>query len=362
MKENLFRTLASAAMIGAFSVGCSDESRQAIATPAPSPIGRTIGVDGTPVRGIKEADWAKLSAFERIQRLEFKQYPTIEGFSATNELKLASAQFYCQETKCEMTPGEMANNIFFVSPFQFIEEAQKDVGREYTQQEIENQLNTRVEMVDKDNKSFINIELYNKTLKLLRAQNPEIVKQLGLRDFDTVVEKSLFLHICSHMNQTKEQYSFNPFSLVLPSKNGPIKVPKVDKLDGFTFVGIREDGSPAVINGAREAITERSAINIGKKAGDYLPIGRRYSDGALLIDMLNKRSGITNQEFLEYANGTRTIRELLRKWGSIKNPSNPDEKGAVRELAMVGLYVDGFLTKEQALQSVNDWLKPEQTR
>lgn len=349
--------IAAGAVITILTVGgaCIKESKQDVSPVVPPGSVRTIlpAETLTPV----EEGWARLTPQERISKLEPKSYPDIPNFDSREELKLATAQFYCEETNCAKDPKEMADNIFFVSPDRFLEEAQKDVGRKYTQEEKESALNTRLEIMNKHHQSFINVDSYERNIKKLMENNPEVVSQLEPRDFKTVVEKSLFLHIYAHMNQTEEIYTFDGFSMTLPSKDGPIKVPNIDKLNGFTFEGVRKDGSPVFINGAKEAITEQTAIIIGRETG-YVSFGHRLHEGALLVDMLNKRSGITDEEFLEYANGARSLDDLFSRWGAIKNPSNPDKKAAILALAAIGLYVDGIFSFEDALVSIDTWLKP----
>lgn len=356
MKVEKWVSAGAAFTIITFGAGCTKESGQDVSTITPPGVVKTVIPAETRIKILGE-DWVRLTPQERISKLEFKSYPDIPNFDPREELKLSTAQFYCEATKCKISPEEMANNISFVAPSRFLEEAQKDVGRNYTQEEIEFTLNTRLEMVNKDNKSFINVDFYKRTLKELREHNPEAVRQLEPRDFETVVEKSLFIHIYSHMNQTEEMYSFDRFSLVIPSKDGPIKIPSINRLNGFTFEGVREDGSPVFINGAKEAITERTSVIIGRKTS-YISFASGYNDGAILVDMLNKKSGISDEEFLEYANGTRSIDELLGRWGAIKNPSKPDKKAAILALGSIGLYVDGIFSFDSAKESIEDWLKP----
>lgn len=339
---------AAALMVGILALsGCKSEG-VGFQTPLPAKTEQAISA---------ESLWQNISARERINSLELKQYPPIPNFDSSKELRSATAQFYLETTRYKINPDEMAANIFFVSPPRFLEEAQKDAGRQFSKEEIDDTLNFRLEMINTTtNQSFINIDLYKKILELLKTHNPEVVKQLGIRDFDTVVEKSLYLHIFSHMTQTEEMYSFDGFSL----KGGNLNVPSVDKLIGFTFQGVREDGSPFFINGAKEAITERTAIIVGKKSGDYISFGSFYSDGAILIDMLNEKSGINDEEFIEYAKGIRPIDELFERWGSIKNRANPDKKAAIMALATIGLYVDGVLgSYDEVKNGVENRLKPK---
>lgn len=355
--ERRWISVAATLAVVALSNGCSKEVQDSASPVVPTrPTISTVIPEST--RGIiTEGNWTSLTSQERISKLELKSYPDIPNFDPREELKLATAQFYCQVTKCNTSPEDIANNIFFVTPSRFLEEAQKDIGRKYTKEETEKELNTRPEMVNKDKQSFINIELYDKIVQELEKYNPDVVRQLGSRDFKTVLEKSLFIHIFSHMNQTEESYFFDGFSMTLPSRDGLIKVPSIDKLDGFTFEGVREDGSPFFINGANEAITERVSVIVGRKI-DYISFATGYNDGALLVDMLNKKSGISDQEFLEYANGARSMDELFTRWGSVKNPSNPDKKAAILALASIGLYVDGIFSFDSAKQSLDEWLKP----
>lgn len=308
-------------------------------------------------------EWNQLPAFIRIQRLETLLYPSIEKFDARKELILASAQFYCEQTKCKIKPEKMADSIFFVSPSQFIEEVEKDFERKLSDEEREDQLKTRPEIVNRKNESFINKDLIDEFMEFAKRDNPEGVRQLGNLDFKTVYTKSLLFHIFSHMNQIDSVYSFSGFSLRgIRTKTRVINVPNIDRLEGFAFVGETEGKQSFYINGTHEAVTELTAITIGKKSGIYLSIVPRFNRGAMLIDMFNNRSGITDQEFLEYANGTRPIKDFLTKWGRLKNASMPDEKAAILALAHIGLFVDGFMEYQETRQDVENLLRQQASK
>ena len=119
-----------------------------VATPAaPRVESSPIIVKVSEITSVNE--WNTLPALVRIQRLQILSYPSIEKFDARKELVLASAQFYCEQTQCKIKPEEMANNVFFVPPTRFIEEVEKDAGRKFTKEEVEDQLRTRPEMVNK---------------------------------------------------------------------------------------------------------------------------------------------------------------------------------------------------------------------
>lgn len=324
----------------------------------PLPASPTITSEATASISSEES-WRKLSPLGRIQRLQILSYPSIEKFDARKELILASAQFYCEQTLCKIKPEEMASNVFFVSPTRFIEEAEKDLAIKLSNEEREDQLRTRVEMVNKENKSFINIDLHSRIIDEIKKSQPDVVRQLGNRDLITVFNKSLFFHLFSHMNQTKTVYSFDPFSLRgIPTKRGRINIPEMGRLEGFTFVG-RQDGTQIFIHGAKEAVTELTANILGRKTGAYLSLITEYNNGAGLIQMFNQKAGITDEEFLSYVNGTSSIKDFLRKWGSIKNSSVSEEKAALLGLVLIGLYTDGVIKYEDARRGAESYLSPQ---
>ncbi len=298
-------------------------------------------------------EWQGVPSLTRIQELELKRYPSFAEFDGTKELAMATAQFYCEQTTCKTSAKEMGGNIFFVSPERFIEEAQKDVGRTLSQAEINDQLDNRLEMVsNKTKQSFINSDLLKQVMERTKQESPDVVASLQKKgiDFETVYKKSLFFHIYAHKAQQENTYTFAPFSMQIPTKTeGTIKVPRIGTLEGFTFVGERENGKPIYINGAKEAVAERDAQIVGSRSGPYLTLA--YKDSAGLVAQLNRLSGVSDNEFLAVAHGQKDVAEMFKKWATL-NKTKPDERTGVLALAAVGLQIDFAGSRAETLKNL----------
>lgn len=296
-----------------------------------------------------EIEWSSLPALEKINRLEFKQYPLIPDFNPRNELISSVAQFYCEQTVCQKKADDMARNVFFVDPNELIPQLEKENDRKYTEDEKENERKTRLEITRENGNAYVNSELFNNIVETVKTNNPELLKQLKGRDLETFLLKSLLFHTYSHVNESHKTNEFEPFSLSLSYEPGLISF---GKLVGFKFYGQKKDGTPAYLIGASEAATELAAIIIGTKTSGYISINRDYEGGADFIQTLNRKAGVSNAEFLEYYHGNKPINDLLRRWSSKGN-----EKDSVMALATIALRVDGLASQKDAEAAINRFLE-----
>lgn len=301
--------------------------------------------------------WKNLPAFDRIQKLEAVDYPKVPNFDPLSELTLAAAQFYCEETKCKKSPSEIRKNVFFLSENVFLQELERELGRSLTPSEKQKEESERVEIVTRDSQILVNRKAFRLFVEAVIGDQPRPVDNRQKKEIEATVMKSMLFHAFSHISGTKRVYNFSPFSLTI----GRIRVPEIGRLEGFKFIGRQENREQFYIKGADEAITDLAAMTIGGRTGVYIS-PQRYSEGAGIVQELNRRSGISRDEFLQYVNGEFPQEKLLQKWGALKNPLNPDEKAAILALASIGLYVDGIYRYEDMLSGVHAWLGVQLTR
>lgn len=297
--------------------------------------------------GIAAALVGVLSSDIEKQKQSLSAHPTEIASSVSFGLEgvvLDTASFYCERTKCHKTPEEMAINVFFVGTEDFTRHLEGELGHKLGEKERRQEEMTRLEITTGQGQIFINERLFEEVLR--RPQD-----YLPLEATRRVIAESLLIHAFSHVNSTKQEYKFSPFSLRI----GRIGVPELGTLRGFKLVGRQEDGRPYYLTGADEAITEFTARIIGKE-GRYISLVKNYSDGGDLIEQLNKRAGISSWEFLQYANGNFPQQKLLQRWGALKNHSSPDEKAAVMALAVIGLRAEGIFNKIQAVKAIEEIL------
>lgn len=359
LRERVFRLGLTAAVIGATNIGngCVENPQKSspdhpASTTTALVVPRRAEITPTPSISFSENEWISLSALEKIQNLERRRYPTIEHFDPVKEMILATAQFYCEQTICRISPEETVSGTFFVDSEGFINQFQKRVGRNLTEAEKERELRQRLEFVTDTNQIFINEPFYQQLIHDFsrlptRGQPVDIDTAMGFT-------KSLFLHAFSHTNSTNERVSFEAFSIRLPRGIGA----NLTHLEGFDIIGefIEGGAGPFYIKGAEEAKAELNAVIIGERSGGYLSIVPEYSAGLSLIKSVNRRANISDQEFLEYVSGDRPLREFLRRWGSLKNRFQPDEKAAVMALAVVGIRVQADIQHEEAIRAIENYL------
>lgn len=364
MRERLI----ALALVGALSLGgCTEKDVKpkpadpvGISTPVvgPKPPGEIV--IPTPIP--PEILWETLPPIERIRRLEEKRYPEIRGFDQTRELARAVAHFYCEQTKCNITPEQITENIIFVPAKQeFAKLMAKEI--EITREKLgggsyptsPEDLEPALAMTSRRTREiFINRQALEETLTKTPKETSD-----G-RDFRTAFIKSLLLHEFSHLNTKKEKFEFEPILLSEPSVPFTLWGSYIDRFDTFDLVGKQRDGRLMYVTGLSEAIAEFAAANIGIKTGGYVVMDKEAFCGARFILGINNRVGITSSEFLHYTSGERSIRELLQRWATLADPSRPDEKAAIEALLAIGLYVQGFIKEEQAVTWIERTLQISQ--
>lgn len=259
------------------------------------------------------------------------------------------ATFYTEQTWSKLSAEEMASRVTFSSFDDFINILGKELGREIFPEEKAKERQERVEITTDDGRVYFNLDLFYEVAKKIVLDS----YFSGASGEDKItrenVLQSVLFHAFSHVNEENSELSFDPFSLQIPGKDGLITF---DTLSGYTFAGKDKDGKSQYINGTEEAITERTAIIIGSRAGTYLSFGGGYSEGANMIADINKAANISDEEFLSYVNGRQQKEEYLRRISALRDPSGTDIKPAILALSVVGLAVDGIIKPEEANQQI----------
>lgn len=298
----------------------------------------------------KRADWLTLDPKERINRLELKQYPNFTDFSSETELINACAQFYCRALRC--SPSALTTKVLFVDTPRILEEIEFDNQRKLTEEEREEHGSKTTEMVS-DSRGLILINkdnLQREANKFLEQNRNN--KEIEGRDAYTIFLKSVLFHAFSHANVSKEEITFNDITVLGQT---PTIYNRLGS--GFVFLGKSADGSQLFQNGGDEALTDYLGTVIGQETGTYVA-GSAYKSGVRLVEMLNLRANIPIVEFIDYYTGRRPKKELFRRWGAIKNPTQPDEQAALAVLLTIGLRVNNpeDITQDQAVSKVNQLL------
>lgn len=358
MKNEVIRLATATAIIAAgfFGRGCNEQQKPPAAPPVPA-----APSDFPPEKGdsyvilAEVSQWKQLSPLERIRNLEAKNYASIPDFQPKRELILASAQFYCQETKCKRPAKDITEDVYFLPPEEFLLKVEEELGRRANQWQDVYYRHSVLEITSQNGLIFINRNVLNNTITELK-NFPAITDALDGRDFEAVLLKSILFHSFAHANGSQEITNFPPF--LLPFSLGtPILI---ERMKGFRFVTRQADGTETFVGGANEAITELTATYLANRTGKYLSPGGfgSYASGASFIAQLNKRAGISQEEFLLYAGGEFPVGDFFQRWGAIKNPSQPDKQAAIIAFSAIGSHVQGMINPEETQMIINILLNP----
>lgn len=336
--------LGTAAAIDLTAAACVSAGTPEHPLPSPVPLsGLRAEQTAAPIES-----WRKLPSTERINALELKQYPSIPDFDLRHELVLAAAELCYQNGLQKKTPEEI--QIKFVNANEFLEA----FGQEFqetgslTPEEKAAILTGQIEMVSKKSKiAYIYEDGLQRTLEEMKKNRPDLQQSFGAYDLDTVFLKTLILHIISHINQTEKPYSFTP------------PIGGVDQIDGLDIKGKNEQGIPFRIAGAREAATAYAGFIIGQQTQSGTLNDEGSSRGILLIHSLNKKAGVDPERFLKYYTGKLSLPGLFQEWGALKKSSQgQNQTAAIYAFAIIGLFVEHKLSKEQAEQEIILALSP----
>lgn len=348
--------VAAAAALGivVFSTDCADQRTAPVEDVA---ISRSLTSESP------KTAWETLPAIERLKKLLSKEYPVFIGFDRQKEVTLATAQAYCEHTKCNVSFEELIRKTHYIDEKTYVEKVIKEESiRRLTPEEIKEIEKTRKQgfaLASSSGEIYINKDALNRSVETISVKQPDIIRQIGNKDIRTVEEINIQVHEWTHENRSnakEEPITFDGFSIRLPGRQSPVNF---DILDNFDLQGKDSQGVRYFITGGNEAITDfATLILVRRKMGLYYRSNPYYGQGANLIEKLNKMADISDEEFLRHVNGELSSVDLLIKWGAFKrDPSRTDLKEGIRALTMVGLAVQGLIVFQDAERDINLRLK-----
>lgn len=343
LKERFLRGASAAIILGStLGTACTDSNsvRPTETRPVVSGI----------VRSNAETTWDSSPPVERLKRLEVKSFPSIREFDLNKEISLATAQFYCEQTKCNNPPEQMAASVLFVDENEFFQKLEIDIQRKYSAEDLNKEKEKQLAFTTKNKDAiYINQTLLEKIIQELNASQPELAKQLGNKDLIIIIKKSLLVHEFAHKNLLPQSKTFPAFLIHLPGNDQSINF---GQLYGFEISGKSQDGKTVFyITGGDEAITERATQIIAENSRSYIGLIPEYTSGASFVNQLNAKSEIANNEFLKYASGELPSEELIKKWGK------GDFKKGLMVLAAIGLNAQGLTSVKETQGFIDDILK-----
>lgn len=297
--------------------------------PQPTYIPRPIET-ATAIPLISEADFNTASPFERINRLENGAYPKDPSFNRRNALFEATIQAFCQQAGCSF--ADTAKNIQY-GPENFI----------FPQE----QSNLLYIVSEDGNSAIINTARLNSSIA--RLTSPAKGKDQGV-----LFEKTVLLSALAYLSLSREPLDYEPSSIRFPGPGQSVR--SLGRIEGWVFVGKRENGSDFRLNGARLAASELlNHIVIAGKT-EYQSSNAQILDAANLMSEINRRAEISDEEFVRYARGELRMGDFLDKWAAIKNFSNPSRKDAILALKSIALRANGFAAPNNTREGIRQWL------
>lgn len=295
-----------------------------------------------------EATWNALPSVEKLKKLELRDFSQIREYNLDREISIATAQFYCEQTKCNSSASQMAASVSYLGEDEFIDKLGIETQKQYSKQDISEKEWLAFTTKNRDN-IYIDQTLLYKVIQKINKTQPEIAKKLGKKDLEIVIKKSILIHEFTHRNLHPQFKTFSAFSLSLPSYDQPINF---NQLYGFEISGKSQDEKKVFyIEGGDEAVTERATQIIARKSESYIGVVQEFSSGASFVQQLNTKAGVTNDEFLKYLNGQLASEELVKKWGK------GDFKKGIMMLAAIGLNVQGFTSTKETQRFIDNILK-----
>lgn len=306
-----------------------------------------------------ELHWSILSPRERINKLELKNHPKVEAFDPKKELQKACAEYYCQVVPCKKSPSLMADSVIFVDSDLIIEEMRSQAVRPLRKGDEDNLRKNALEFVSRVGEFSGRILMNAQAIAaVVERQNRDsgVKRALFGHDAEMVIFKAIFMHAYSHLNQSDEVFDLAPnFSPIQLQDSSTGRNFRVDRMESFKFIGTEEDGSPLRMTEGLEAMTEYVASSIGEQTGPYINL-TTYQEGKNMIAAINKKAGVSLNEFIQYYIGKRPAREFLRRWGAIKDPLKPDEQASLLALLFIAVTVNGRVEKETAKRFIESAL------
>lgn len=336
MRNEIIRSLAASA-IGVSSVFFSGCEVKPQATP-------TTATATNPGKGEILQTWDNSPSEVRLARLTELNYPGVVDFNPRKELTKAVAEIYCRLTKCKFTPQQLAASVSFLQPDQFKDKYRLDLEKTrinpVTEEDVKSGEANVFEFVEPDTQEVIfNQKLLDEYPDILKKREPRLTPALGKNDVGMVLQESILWHAYTHANTKKETIPIPPY--VFGDLLTGMQV-TLNKMTGFKFEGSYSNGKPTFNRSFEESVAEYTARILAKKAKRfYLSTNIKYSTSSQLLEAMVKKVGISEDEFLQIANGEIPVTYLITKLSTAKDPRNPNPTAAVRAMFLLGLYVSG---------------------
>ncbi len=278
----------------------------------------------------QETRFDDLSPFERIQRLEDGNYPKVASFDKREELFKATVQAFCQQAPCSW---ENTAKTIVYSPANF----------RFPQEQSNN-----LYIVSDDRSSvIINTDRLNSNIARLRVPTKG-------KDPRVLFEKTVLLSALGYLTVSRESLDYEPSSIRFPGPGQSVL--SLGRIEGWVFVGKRENGSDFRLDGARLAVAELLNHIVVASKTEYQTPNSNILDAANLMSEINRQAEISDEQFVRYAKGELPIADFLDRWARIKNPSNPYRKGAILALQSIALRASGFSRPTETREEIKRWL------
>lgn len=352
--RRLKQASAAAAVFGIVALTSADCAVQPT-TPSPE---NTLTVSRALTPESPKASWDVLSPIVRLKKLLYKDYPNFEGFDRQKEVTLATAQAYCQQTKCNIPAIDLANAVQFLNEGAYIAKRLEDNDHPLSPEEIEDWKKTKIGMTNLKREIYINQTSMDNFVNIVINKHPYVANKLEGMDVRTAFAISLLAHEFTHLNLIavkRPPITIDVFSVSMPGMNSI----KFDALEDFRFKGSDTLGTQKAITGGDEAITDLAAlIIVGKKMKLPHITDPQLGRGVDLIDKLNKMAGVSDDEFLKYVRGEIPSTDLLKIYGASKiDPTAIDLNVGIKVFSLVGFAMHKAISFENAENEIRNTVK-----
>ncbi|MBI2049494.1 hypothetical protein HYT32_01075 [Candidatus Roizmanbacteria bacterium] len=324
--------------IANFSSGCERDSAPTIDNKPP--------VSGALTSESPKEAWEALSPIVRLEKLSYNDYPIFEGFNPQKETTLATVQLYCQQTKCNFSASaiELANAVHFIGEEEFNQKRQEAFGADIDSAHGILNFNKRIYINQTFMDNFINETTNNK---------PDVINELENKDLRTAYIVSFLAHELALINilPTEQHIFFDSFSITDPRV-------KEETIEFNRFYDFEIHGEGFYIDLGKYAIMDFAAyIIVGKMGLPYVQ-DPAFIPGSNLIKKLNRMADISNDKFLQYANGELSPLGLMKEWGRFKrDPSRNDVVEGILAFSNLALAMHELIPFQEAEENINKILK-----
>lgn len=363
--RNLKKGAGSVALVlsAGLMAGCASSTKNELNTPAPivittqTPEPTTIQLVPTPTPHKEKIavptpespknQWDKLPALERLKRLRTDNL-NLEGLDMQKENTRAVVEFFCQHVRCNISPEEIINHIIYVDQTS-ISQKTNEKGLNLTDSQIDQHKNSMSFIAghtSSDSEIFIviNSDAISEEANRVLKEQPHLAR---IPNFKTYLQQNVELISLGYLNTPTDELLLNE-----PFHHGDYYI---DRLIGFTVVAKDKKGDELKLSGVRTAMVELLAQKISAKSGFELH-NSTHQDGVELLSQLISVAGISDQEFMEYSDGRRTISEFLGRIGGLKNSESYDVQAvganAIIEVGFVTLGIKDKNAVKEYLESI----------